>query len=274
YEMTADGRIFSDGLEVVILDVRIVPPAHEGPGQPPLTLNEWLRGSLRRLSACLKTMGTNLHGCPLSVDAAYVSPENIDLIEQLEMHLVSKLSANRKVEGDVGGAIMAKVGYFAGLAIFVEHHRCRFLPGEDGVEYQRNTVHVPSLRRDVLAVTFLRETDFVVYFTTKLGMKTITLRNILRYRWQLERIFWILKQDIGIGDIHNQKENRVETRIYLHLIFAQVAREAANVFNCSPKDIIRSIRCSPKRALQELGFHSAFATEQFLGPVSTTPLAA
>lgn len=266
--------VVGDGLEVIILDVRITPPKPPGSGRHPLSLNEWLRGSLRRLEAFLKTRGTSLKGCPLSVDAAYVSPENVDLVEDLGMHMVSKLSANRKVTGDVGGSITARVGYFAGLAIFAEHHRCRVLPGEDGVEYQRNTVRVPSLKRDVLMVTFLHETDFLVYFTTKLGMKTVTLKNILRFRWQLERIFWILKQDIGIGDIHNKKENRVETRIYLHLMLAQITRDAAGVFGCSPKDLIRGIRASPNLVLQELGFQSAFAETNPPSPVPPVPLAA
>ncbi len=259
--------VIGDGLDVIILDVRIFPPIPKGSGRHPLNLNQWLRGSLRNLSTFLKTKGTNLEGCPLSVDSAYVSPENISQIEDLGMHMVSKLSANRIVKGDVGGPITSKVASFAGLAIFVEHHRCRDLRGEVGVEFQRNTVHVPSLKRDALMVTFLYERDFLVYFTTKLNMKTITLRNILRYRWQLERIFWILKQDIGIGDIHNHKENRVETRIYLHIILAQVIREASVVFKCSPKDIVRKIRSRPDKVMYELGFQSAFASENPLKPV-------
>ncbi len=108
-------------------------------------------------------------------------------------------------------------------------------------------------------VTFIHDTDLLTYFTTKTSMKTITLRNLIRYRWQLERIFWILKQDVGIGDIHHKIDTRCEARIYLHLLLAQVARDAAAHFKCSPKDIVRGIRRAPGLVLYKLGFQTAFA---------------
>lgn len=256
--------VIGDGLDVIILDVRIVPPGSDRGGRPPLNQNQWLRRAIRQLSAVLKCQATDLRGCALAVDAAYVSPDNVALVKELEMHLVSKLAANRIVTGDVDGSITANVGYFAGLALFTHHRPCRALRGEGEVVFQRNTVYVPSLDTTVLMVTFIHEWDFQVYFSTNLSMKTITLRNIVRYRWQLERVFWILKQDIGIGDIHHHKGNRVEARIYLDFILAQVTRDAAIFFKCSPKDIVRGIRRSPDTVLHELGLPSAFA-EGMLG---------
>ncbi|MDP2815816.1 MAG: transposase, partial [Rectinemataceae bacterium] len=254
--------VIGDGLEVLLLDIRIVPPDPEGGGRKSLNQNEWLRRSLKELRTFLQGKSTNLDGCSLSVDAAYVSPENIALTEEMNMALVSKLAANRIVTGDAGGPFTAKAGIFAGCAIFCREKKLRVLPGEKGVEYQRKTVYVHSLKREVLMVSFVREKDFLVYFSTNLTMKTITLRNILRYRWQLERIFWILKQDIGIGDIHHHKANRIETRIYLHFILAQVVRDVAGSFKCSPKDIIRNIRRSPEKLLIQLGFRSTFAANE------------
>ena len=259
--------VIGDGLEVIILDVRIVPSDPDGGGRHPLNQNQWLRRALRQVNAFLGTKATHLQGCALAVDAAYVSPENVALAKDLGMQLVSKLSANRIVTGEVSGPITANVGYFAGLSLFTHHRPCRALRGEEGVEFQRNTVYVPSLDTTVIMVTFIHEWDFQVYFSTNPSMKTITLRNIIRYRWQLERVFWILKQDIGIGDIHHQKENRVESRIYLHFILAQVPRDAAAVFKCFPKDIMRGIRRSPDLVLHELGFPSAFANELLEGSV-------
>ncbi len=266
--------VVGDGREVFILDVRLVPPRPDGAGRPPLNQNQWLRRSLRQLCAHLAIKGTTLRGCSLSVDAAYVCLETVALADELSIRLVSKLAANRKVTGYADGQFTGLVGVFAGLAIFVDHRKRRSLRGEDNVEYQRNIVDVPSLETEVLMVTFIHESDFQIYFSTDLDMKTITLRNILRYRWQLERIFWILKQDIGIGDIHNHKGNRVETRVYLHVILAQTARDAAGTFKCSPKDILRDLRRSPDRVLASLGFPSAFAEEEGMRPVLRVPLAA
>lgn len=254
--------VIGDGLEVILLDIRIVPPDPEGGGRKSLNQNEWLRRSLRQLRAFLHDKAMNLNGCALSVDAAYVSPENIALAKDMKMALVSKLAANRIVTGDVDGPLTASAGTFAGCAIFCREKKLRTLRGEEDVEYQRKTVFVKSLGIEVLMVSFIRQKEFLVYFSTHLTMKTITLRNILRYRWQLERIFWILKQDIGIGDIHHHKGNRTETRIYLHFILAQVVRDVAGIFKCSPKDIMRNIRRSPDRLLHQLGFPSAFAANE------------
>lgn len=262
--------VIGNGTEVIILDVRLVPPKPKNGGRPPLNHNQWLRRSLRQLRTFVETKRTKLAGCALSVDAAYVSPENVAMAEDMGLHMVSKLSANRKVTGEADGPFTAKVSTFAGLAIVVNPRKCRILPGEKDVEFQRNFVYVESLACDVLMVTFIYERDFQVFFTTNLHMKTITLRNILRYRWQLERLFWILKQDIGIGDIHNHKENRVETRVYLHVILAQAARDAAGEFDCSPKDILRDLRRSPDRILFKLGLPSTFADG--LLPCSVPPL--
>ncbi len=252
--------VIGDGLEVIILDVRIVPPKPVGSGARPLSQNQWLRRALRNLNCFLTTQGIDLKGTTLAIDAAYVSKENVALAKDLGIHMVSKLSANRKVTGNADGLFTGLVGQYAGLSLFLNHRNWRPLRGEDGVEYQRNIAIVPSLDSQVLLVTFIRERDFAVYFSTNVNMKTITLRNITRYRWQLERIFWILKQDIGIGDIHHHKETRVEARIYLHVILAQVTRDTAAIFRCSPKDIVRSIRRTPDLVLHQLGFPSAFAT--------------
>jgi hypothetical protein len=266
--------VIGDGEDVIILDIRIVPPRPEGSGRPPLNHNQWLRRALRSLDAFLTKQGVNLHGCSLSVDAAYVSPENVALTKELEIHMVGKLAANRIVKGDVQGPIRIKADHFAGLAIFVEGHRCRPLRHEPGVTYQRNLVEVPSLKAKVLMVTFLHEDGFLVYFTTHEGMKAITVRNVIRYRWQLERLFWILKQDIGIGDIHNHSEERVESRVYLHFILAQITKDAAIKFDCSPKDIVRAIRRDPTQLLSALGFPCAFAEVPAWSAVPNEPLAA
>lgn len=266
--------VIGDGDEVLILDVRIVPPSSAGPGRPALNQNQWLRRALRQLNAWLCSHGTNLKGCNLSVDAAYVSPDNVESALSMGIHMVGKLSVNRKVVGKVWGVVIAPAQYFAAIDILLNPQRCHDLRGEEGVEFQRHHVYVKSLKIDVLMVSFIHGKDLLLYFSTNQNMKTITLRNVIRYRWQLERLFWILKQDIGVGDIHHHKENRVETRIYLQFILAQVTRDAAAVFHCTPKDIVRAIRRSPTRLLIELGFPSAFAEADDLGPVREVTIAA
>lgn len=267
--------VIGDGQEVILLDVRLVPPKPKGSGRLPLNHNEWLRRSLRNLDAWLQKKGTHLHGLALSVDAAYVCPETVDLVKKLEVHMVSRLSANRKVSGEVDdGPFEALVSDFAGLALFVGGRRIKPLREEEGVEYQRNTAYVKSLGTTVLMITFIRGREFRVYFTTNTNMKAITLRSILRYRWQVERLFWVLKQDIGIGDIHNHKGDRVEVRVYLQCMLVQTIRDASGFFNCSPKDIVRAIRRSPDLLLWKLGFPSAFASPISSSPVPEVPLAA
>jgi hypothetical protein len=251
--------VIGDGQEVILLDIGIVPPTPEGGGRRPLKPNEWLRLSLKRLGVFLSSRDTKLDGCALSVDAANVSPQNIALVKEMKMDLVSKLAANRLVVGNVDSEFSAKAGVFAQCALFCRQKELRTLRGES-LEYQRKAVTVPSLKTKVLMVPFVHKNDFMTYFSTNLSMKAITLRNILRYRWQLERIFWILKQDIGIGDIHHHSENRMEARIYLHFILAQTVRNVAGACQCSPKDVIRGIRRSPERVLHKLGFPPAFAS--------------
>lgn len=275
--MEALVAVIGDGKEVIILDVRIVPPPHDGPGRPPMSRNKWLRNALETLNAFLALRHVSLEGCPLSVDAAYASCENIEKAESLGMEVISKLPVNRRVQGKVWGPITlsAPAEIFAGLAIFLNPDKCKPLRDEPNVEYFRKRVYVPRWGREILMVAFIHdETDLLLYFSTNPDMKAITLRNIVRYRWQLERIFWILKQDIGIKDIHHHRENRVENRIYLHFALAQVLRDAAQFFVCSPKDVLRHIRRSPELVLHELGFPSAFATTQLSGSVLVHPEAA
>jgi len=265
--------VIGDGDEVILLDIRIVPPASEHAGRPPLNHNEWLRRALGNLKTWLAIHHENLQGCPLSVDAAYVSPANVALIQDLGMTMVAKMSARRKVQGTIWGKVTAPAPIFAGVSLILNHHRIRELRDEDCV-FIRNRVWVQSLDTSVLMVTFIRDDQALTYFSTNLDMKTITLRNIIRYRWQLERIFWILKQDIGVGDIHHHRKSRVEARIYLHFILAQVTRDAAAVFDCSPKNIMRNIRRSPDLLLHKLGFRSAFASDHPPESVPPVPLAA
>ncbi len=266
--------VIGDGDEVILLDIRIVPPPAEQAGRPPLNHNEWLRRALRNLHSWVLTNGSHFRGCPLSVDAAYISPANVALVKDLGMILVGKMSARRKVSGKIWGTVIAPVNIFAGISLILDCHRIGELRGEEEVGFIRNKVWVESLHASVLMVTFFNDEDALTYFSTNLGMKTITLRNIIRYRWQLERIFWILKQDIGIGDIHHHKENRVEARIYLHFILAQILRDASAVFGCSPKTVMRGIRRFPHFILHKLGFHSAFASSHSPESVLTVPLAA
>jgi hypothetical protein len=100
--------VIGDGDEIIILAVRIVPPPPEGQARPPLNHNQWLRKALREVETFLAVRQTNLGGCPLVVDAAYVSPENVAQVHKLGMHLVSKLTANRLVHGHVDGPLTAK----------------------------------------------------------------------------------------------------------------------------------------------------------------------
>lgn len=265
--------VIGDGDEVILLDIRIVPPASDHAGRPPLNHNEWLRRALRDLNSWLVAQRENMRGCTLSVDAAYVSPDNVALIKDLGMTMVAKMSARRRVQGTIWGKVTAPANIFAGISLLLDCRRIRELRDED-TGFIRNTVWVESLKASVLMVTFFNDSQALTYFSTNLGMKTITLRNLIRYRWQLERIFWILKQDIGIGDIHHHRGNRVEARIYLHFILAQVTRDAAVVFDCSPKDIMRNIRRSPDLILHKLGFPSAFASCHSSNPVPHVPLAA
>ncbi|MDP2816145.1 MAG: hypothetical protein Q8O19_05650, partial [Rectinemataceae bacterium] len=197
-----------DGAEVIILDVRIVPPKPDGGGRLPATRNAWLRKALADLNSFVRKNGTNFEGCSLSVDAAYVSPENVTLAKSIGIDMVGKLSIKRNVEGKVWGKVIfcAPCDIFAGVSIYMNPERCHPMRGEPDVEYHRKVVSAPSLKREIVLVAFIHEEDLLLYFSTNTQMKTITLRNTIRYRWQLERIFWILKQDIGIGDIHHHSK--------------------------------------------------------------------
>jgi len=265
--------VIGDSEEVILLAIRIVPHPAEHAGRPPLNQNEWLRPAFWHLHSWLFTNGADLRGCPISVAAANVSPANVALVTDFRMTMVAKMSARRKVTGKILGVVTAPSNVFAGISLILTSHRIGALHDED-VGFIRNRVWVESLNTSVLMDTFFDDHEALTYFSTNMGLKTITLKKIIRYRWQLERIFWILKQDIGIGDIHHHRENRAEARIYLHFILAQVTRDAAAAFGCSPKTIMRNIQRSPGLALSRLGLPSAFANGRSPSSVPHEPLAA
>ena len=269
--------VIGDGEETIVLDVRIVPPKPLGAGARPLSRNEWLRQAIRRLHSFIVGKGSSLAGCHLSVDAAYVSMENAALVTDLGMTLVGKMSANRRLSGKIGNniALTAKAGIFSGLSFLLCSERQRILRGEPDVSYVRTVVEAPSLDRPILLIVFVNaDQEMASYFSTDLNMKAITMRSIVRYRWQLERLFWILRQDIGIGDIHHHRRNRNETRIYLHFVLAQILRDVAQRHQISPKTILRLIRRKAELLFHEIGFPSTFVHGLSLQGASLLPEAA
>lgn len=251
--------VIGDGDEVILLDVRIVPPAHEGPGRRPDTRNDWFRKRLLGLVTYLATRGLRLQGCYLSVDAAYVSAKTVETARDLGVPMVSKLAANRTIEGNVWRKVrlQSPAWVFGAISAAVNEHAFKPMRGEIHTTYFRHTVSSETLG-DILLVTFRRDDDIALYFSTDPAMKAITLRNIIRYRWQIERVFWVLRQDLGIGDIHHHRPERVAARHYLLFILAQAIRDCANAFNCSPKDILRDIRRHAYLLPRRIGIPCAF----------------
>lgn len=236
--------VIGDGEEVIILDIRVV-PSNLGLGRNPMTKNDWFCQRLKLLNKWIKNKKSSFEGCFLSVDAGYVSEETVKLSGDLGLQMVSKLAENRVVFGEISkeceSEFEAPAWFFSRLGLCLNPEKIHLLPGSNEVEYFRQVVWSEHLGQ-ILMITFIDGDKHVTYFSTNPGMKAITLANTLRRRWQLERIFWILRQDLGVGDIHHQTRERVEARILLLVILAQATRDCSIKFKCSPKDIVRTIR--------------------------------
>lgn len=222
--------VIGDGKETIILDVRLVLPPHDGPGVQPAKKTEWLKSSLRSLDIHLGCQSLNFEDCVLSVDSAYVSPCVLDEVKNISLPMVSTLSMTRKIIGPIFEdkiTLEAPAKIWLNFWGFLNSHRMRGMWNEPGITYLRQTVDVPSIGT-VLLIYADRGNEDAIMFSTKLTMKAQTVVQTARRRWQLERVFWNLQQNLGVGSIRHTDRKKTLSRLWeafvIHIAFQTVAR--------------------------------------------------
>lgn len=257
--------VIGEGEDVIILDVRVIPPKNMA-GRPRSTHTEWLVEALSRLENSLRERGLSLSGSYLSVDSAYAPGWFMNLTQDLGLKTVSELRANIKVWSKFWLAVPAAI-YFA---LFLIGHKDKFQPlgGEPEVNHLRHRV-MTKVYGEIVVVLCDLGPEIKRYFTNDLSMKAITVRRVAKRRWQIERIFWNLKQLLGFMTIHQQTRERVLVRVYLAFMTAQAAKDAAKGLKITVDHLHRVIRRDTQSLISEICIASSSV------PLSTrgTPLA-
>ena len=263
--------VIGEGEEHIILDVHVVPSAKEGPGRPRYSHAEWLQTSLDRLEKVLGRNGLSMKGCYLSVDSAYATGLLAEHAVGNGLKLVSEVKASLKVRLWNLIWLSAKV-YFLGLE-FLNLRFFKALTGDPEVEYLRHLVEIRVYGK-VLVVLCRMGGETRRFFSTDPSMKAITLRRVVKRRWQLEQVFWNLKQLLGIPTIHNQKRNRVLVRIYLTFLLSQAVKDCVRGLNVTVRQFHRTLRRNPWPLVNEISSWSASVRPVIAGESPEAGLAA
>lgn len=220
--------IIGDGDDVIIIDVRLVVPPHDGPGAPPAKKTDWMAMAIDRLRRDLERAGLDFSQCVGSVDQAYLSPSLLEVAEAADLPLVSTMPMQRRMSGAIG-----PVFRFAGSAAFchawwlrIEGVSLRRMAGEPGLHYLRKIVDVPSIG-EVVLINARKDGEDAVLFSTETSMKTVTIVRAARRRWHLEKVFWNLQQNLGIGSVRHTDRFKILARIHFLLILHSAVRRTA-----------------------------------------------
>lgn len=244
--------VIGDRDEVIILDVRIIPPKHEGSGRERHTHGEWLQAALERIRTDLQEEGESIESCYLSVDSAYASGPFVRFARGLKLKVVSELKSNLITWSWFWLPVPAGI-YFN---LFEIGHRDSFklLSAEPGVEFLRHQIvtRVYGVTRVVL-LHIKGETKRL--FTTDPEMKTITVRRVAKRRWQLERIFWNSKQLLELKTIHQEIKEHVQVRIYLVFVLAQAVKDCTRENKITPEQLHKILRRDHPALLTEISIH-------------------
>lgn len=235
--------VIGDSGETIILAERIVPPKHEGPGRPPDTPNQWMLKTLDRLRGHLRRAELSYAGVILSADSAYVSQEVIDAVKDMGLCMVSEVTANRIIHCQCATWLYVELRAGIALELWTALNPRAFkrIVGFDGETGLRGQFFSPTLGQIVVLAVRDEDGDQRFLFSTDVEMKSKTIRRTSLRRWRLERVFWCLRQDLGVGDIHHHIKSRAEVRILLATLMLQVLLDLARQTQQSVGDIVRTI---------------------------------
>ena len=261
--------------ETILLEIRVVAPRSEGVGRPPRRRTDWFITKLLDLSDHLRRNGVTLAGTIVTVDSAYGTTAVKEAVDSLALPMVTKLPSSRRVAGRLCGNFFVKTtaAWFQDLWFFLHEDLLIPMDGEPDVAYRRTTIQTRTLGRVVLLA---RKTPGEVRFfvSTDPQMKAKTIHRAVVWRWRLERAFWSLKQDLGLGDIHNQTPEVVLVRVVAMAIVYQAVLETAHRFGMTPGQFLRVHRKHAHQVFREILTGSAFSWPVEGKPVRNERLAA
>lgn len=241
--------VIGEGSEQIILDVHVVPPKSSGPGRPRYSEGEWLIASLKRIESQLNDYGLSVKGCYLSVDSSYAAGYVLQAANELGLKLVSEIKGSLKV------CWQDILWLPANLYFFVVETLCknkfRSLPGETDTQYYRHRTRI-RVYGNVLTVLMRIGGETKRFFSNDVSIKSITIRRVARRRWQLEQVFWNLKQLLGLPGIHNQRRNRVLVRIYLCFILAQAIKDCSGKLNITMRKLHKILERNPQMLIKKI----------------------
>jgi hypothetical protein len=240
--------VIGENQETIVLDARVIPP-RKNRGRRRQSPAEWMMNAIERLDRSLSGHGVSLSECYLSVDSAYAAGWFVERAEVLGLQMVSELRAGLTVWSSFWSPVPAGL-YFA-LYWFAQQFDFQPLSGDPGVEWHRHYVDTRAYGK-VLVITLKIGGDLKHLFTRSPRMHTVTARRIARRRWQLERVFWNLKQLLGYTAIHQQSRQRVLVRVYLAFFLAQAASDSARELKTTVNKLHKILRRTPDVVIQEV----------------------
>lgn len=241
--------------QVIILDYRLVLPHHDGRGAQPLKKTVWFFNRVCDIEWALNKLDLSLDGCRASMDTAYATQDIKEMLNIFGIQMVSTLHPTRNLITGVFWKLIPipvklPAGMFCWLWYYLNNEKMKKMDGESDVYYIRKEVKTNSFGKVVLIA--LNDKGVVrFHFGGNPKMKTKTIRNTAHRRWKLERVFWSLKQEVGIN-FHHQKPERGKTRWFLAIITQQALLITAKRFGVSTGKVYREIRRNPQLLLQEI----------------------
>lgn len=246
--------VIGEGRKYIILDVHVVPPKSSGPGRPRYSEGEWLIASLKRIESQLNDYGLSSKGCYLSVDSAYAAGYVLRYADDAGLKLVSEVKGSLKVYWQNILWLPANLYFFIIETLYQK--KFRFLTGEFDTPYYRHKTII-RVYGEVLVVLMHIGGETKRFFTNDANLKSLTIRRVARRRWQLEQIFWNLKQLLGLPGIHNQRKNRVLVRIYLCFIFAQAIKDCSGNLNITMRKLHKILERNPQVLIEKINCRCA-----------------
>lgn len=241
--------VIGEGSSQIILDVHVVPPKSSGPGRPRYSEGEWLVASLQRIESQLNDFGLSIRGCYLSVDSSYAAGYVLRYADELGLKLVSEVKGSLKAFWHNILWLSANLYFFVIETLYQK--KFRSLTGESDIQYYRHKARI-RVYGDVLVVLMRIGGETKRFFTNDESMKSLTVRRVSRRRWQLEQVFWNLKQLLGLPSIHNHNKNRVLVRIYLCFILAQAIKDCSGKLNITMRSLHKILERNPHIIIEQI----------------------
>lgn len=263
--------VIGEGSKQIILDVHVVPRKLSGPGRPRHTEGEWLVASLKRLDLSLKQLELSIKGCYLSIDSAYAAGYVCSYANETGLKLVSEVKGSLKTIWKNILWLPAHLYFFVVETLYQK--KFKTLNGEPEIQYYRHKTRI-KVYGEIMVVLMRMGGETKRFFTNDDSMKSITVRRVARRRWQLEQIFWNLKQLLGLNSIHNHNKNRVLVRIYLCFTLAQAIKDCAGKLNITMRKLHKILERNPQGIITKIEEWSASVLNHSANESSMQELAA